>query len=61
MELYTDVARQYADFARYADDSPCFQTWALAVADDPEVLAWIGGLPPIKQQPNLVLAAAGRR
>ena len=58
MELYTDVARQYADFARYADDSPCFQTWALAVADDPEVLAWIGGLPPIKQQPNLVLAAA---
>lgn len=58
MQLYTDVAEQYADFARYADDSPCLRDWALAVADDEEVLAWIGSLPPIKQQPNLVLAAA---
>ena len=58
MELYTDVARQYADFARYAGDSPCFRSWAEAVVGDPEVLAWIGGLPPVKQQPNLVLAAA---
>ena len=57
MELYTDVARQYADFARYAGDSPCFRTWAEAVVDDAEVLAWIGGLPPVKQQPNLVFAA----
>jgi hypothetical protein len=58
VELYTDVARQYADFARYAGDSPCFEAWAEAVADDPEVLEWIGELPPVKQQPNLVLAAA---
>ena len=58
MELYTDVVRQYDDFARYAGDSPCFQEWAEAVADDAEVLAWIGGLPPVKQQPNLVFAAA---
>ena len=58
MELRTDVARQYADFATYAVDSPCFHDWALAITEDPEVLAWIGTLPPVKQQPNLVLAAA---
>ncbi len=58
MELYTDVARQYADFARHAGDSPCFRAWSEAVVDDPEVLDWIAGLPPAKQQPNLVLAAA---
>lgn len=58
MELYTDVARQYADFARHAGDSPCFREWSSAIADDAEVLDWIGGLPPVKQQPNLVLAAA---
>lgn len=58
MELHTDVVRQYVDFAGYADDSPCFKAWALAVARDPEVVAWIGGLPPVKQQPNLVFAAA---
>jgi len=58
VELFTDVARQYADFARHADDSPCFQEWAEAVAEDAEVIAWIGELPPVKQQPNLVLAAA---
>ncbi len=58
MELYTDVARQYADFARYADGSPCFREWTEKVTADDEVLAWIGSLPPVKQQPNLVLAAA---
>ncbi len=58
MELFGDVAGQYADFARYAGDSPCFESWARAVADDAEVLAWIGDLPPVKQQPNLVFAAA---
>ncbi|MCW2794011.1 MAG: hypothetical protein JWO76_3109 [Nocardioides sp.] len=59
MELYTDVAAQYADFATYARaDSPCFEEWADGVAADPEVLAWIAGLPPVKQQPNLVFAAA---
>ncbi len=58
MQLFADVAEQYRDFARYADDSPCFRDWTLAVAEDEDVLAWIGSLPPIKQQPNLVLAAA---
>lgn len=32
--------------------------WALGVADDPEVHAWLADLPRIKQQPNLVFAAA---
>ena len=58
MELYTGVAEQYADFASYAGDSPCFEAWALAATEDPEVLAWIASLPPVKQQPNLVFAAA---
>ena len=58
MELYTDVVRQYADFVLYTDGSPCFRDWALGVADDTEVLAWIATLPPVKQQPNLVFAAA---
>ncbi len=58
MELYTDVAGQYADFALYADDSPCLRDWALRIAEDPELLAWIATLPPVKQQPNLVFAAA---
>ena len=58
MELYTDIVRQYVDFAGYADDSPCFRGWALAVAEDPEMLAWIRTLPPGKRQPNLVFAAA---
>ena len=59
MELYTSqVAEQYEDFARYADGSPCFEEWATSVVDDPEVLAWIGTLPPVKRQPNLVFAAA---
>lgn len=59
MELFGDVARQYRDFAEYAhDESRCFEEWGLGVAVDPDVLAWIGGLPPLKQQPNLVFAAA---
>ncbi|MFC4786002.1 DUF2332 domain-containing protein [Nocardioides sp. MAHUQ-72] len=58
MDLWTDVVSQYAGFADAATDSPCFEEWARAVAADPEVLAWIGSLPSIKQQPNLVFAAA---
>lgn len=58
MELHTAVVGQYLDLAGYADDSPCFKAWALAVAEDPEVLAWIGSLPVAKQQPNLLFAAA---
>ena len=58
MELFTDVAAQYADFATYAGDSPCFEEWARAVVDDDEVLTWIATLPPVKQTPTLVFAAA---
>ena len=59
MQLFTDVAVQYTDFAAYAaGDSPCFADWARGVAGDPELLALIGELPPVKQQPNLVFAAA---
>ena len=60
MELFGDLAERYRDFAAYADgDSPCLAGWARGVADDPEVLAWVGGLPTDReQQPNLVFAAA---
>ena len=59
MLLYDDVVEEYRDFAAYAaGDSPCFEEWALGVAEDAEVLAWLATLPAIKRQPNLVLAAA---
>ena len=59
MLLYDDAIEEYRDFAAYAaGDSPCFEEWALGVAGDREVLAWLGTLPPIKRQPNLVFAAA---
>ena len=59
MLLYDDVIEEYRDFATYAaGDSPCFEEWALGVAGDAEVLAWLATLPPIKRQPNLVFAAA---
>ena len=59
MLLHDDVIAEYLDFAAYAaGDSPCFEEWARGVADDPEVLAWLGTLPTVKRQPNLVFAAA---
>lgn len=59
MEPYAEVVDAYADFSRYArDDSPCFAQWADGVAGDPDVLAWLGELPVLKRQPNLVFAAA---
>jgi hypothetical protein len=54
-----EIGDRYRDFAAYArDDSPCLEAWALGVADDAEVHAWLADLPRIKQQPNLVFAAA---
>ena len=55
-----DTARcRLAIIATYAaGDSPCFEEWALGVADDAVVLAWLATLPPVKRQPNLVFAAA---
>lgn len=58
MEPHAPVVQQYTDFARDAGDSPCFVAWAKGVATDPEVQEWLADLPPIKQQPNLVFAAA---
>jgi hypothetical protein len=59
MEPYAPVAEQYAEFARWSrDESPSFADWAREVADDAEVLARLADLPRIKQQPNLVFAAA---
>ena len=60
MEPYAEVEDAYRRFAVEAADSPTFAAWARAVADDPPVLAWIRDLPGIKQQPNLVFAAARR-
>lgn len=59
MELDGEIADRYRDFAAYAaGDSACFVDWAQGVADDPEIHAWLAGLPRLKQQPNLVFAAA---
>jgi hypothetical protein len=59
VKVYAEIEEQYADFAEYAEgESPSFVGWARGVARDREVRAWIDGLPPIKQQPNLVFAAA---
>lgn len=58
MEPYLEVRESYAAFAREAVDSPCFVDWSLGVRDDPEVQALIATLPAVKQQPNLVFAAA---
>jgi hypothetical protein len=59
MQMSGPIAERYRDFAAYArGDSPTFEAWALGVADDPELHAWLIDLPEGKQQPNLVLAAA---
>jgi hypothetical protein len=58
MEIFQPVAESYAAFAVEAVDSPCFRAWANAVAEDREIAALIATLPEIKQQANLVFAAA---
>lgn len=59
MELFGDLVEQYAEFAGHAaGESPCFEAWARGVAGDEAVLAWLTRLPRLKQQPNLVFAAA---
>jgi hypothetical protein len=59
MQMSGEIAERYRDFATYArGDSPTFEAWALGVAEDPQVHAWLADLPRIKQQPNLVFAAA---
>ena len=59
MQMSGPIADRYRDFATYAaGDSPTFEAWALGVAEDPELHAWLADLPEPKQQPNLVFAAA---
>lgn len=59
MQLFGDLREQYGEFADAARGaSPCFEEWALGVAEDAEVQAWLAALPRVKQQPNLVFAAA---
>ena len=53
------VARHHRGFAvATRGQSACYQAWSTAIADDPDVLAWIAALPRAKQQPNLLFAAA---
>lgn len=58
VEPYAEVSTSYRRFAREAADSPTFAGWAARVAEDVEVRDWIAALPQLKQQPNLVFAAA---
>jgi hypothetical protein len=58
MDLWHDVVEEYREFAGQAADSPAFAAWSAAVAEDREVLDWLATLPRLKQQPNLVFAAA---
>jgi hypothetical protein len=59
VEPYADTVEQYRAFGREAaPESACFGAWCAEVVEDEEVLAWLGELPPLKQQPNLVFAAA---
>lgn len=59
MEIFGETAGLYRSFADdTAGESPCFEDWSRAVAEDADVLAWLAGLPEPKRQPNLVFAAA---
>jgi hypothetical protein len=59
MDLLEPVQEQYRNFVPFATgNSPCFAEWASGVVDDREVMEWIAALPQLKQQPNLVFAAA---
>lgn len=58
MDLFGGTRETYLGFAEQAADSPTLAGWSRAVAEDEEVLAWLGTLPVLKQQPNLVYAAA---
>ncbi|MBG6099219.1 DUF2332 domain-containing protein [Nocardioides sp. WG-D5] len=54
----TDIRGSYLLHAAEMSTSPCYLAWASAVADDPEVLRVLSDLPTLKQQANLVFAAA---
>ncbi|NGN92382.1 DUF2332 domain-containing protein [Nocardioides sp. KC13] len=54
----TDIRASYRLHAVEMSTSPCYHAWASAVADDAEVLRVLSDLPTLKQQANLVFAAA---
>ena len=60
LDELTDVRETYRLHAAEMSTSPCYQSWASGVADDPDVLRRLGELPSPKQQANLVFAAARR-
>lgn len=58
-----DLAQRYRDFAREQarGQSAAYERLTEAIADDPEVLALIAGMPTVnKRQPNLLLASVRR-
>lgn len=56
----TPVVREYQQFARWEarGRSPAYESLAEAVAGDAGLVEFIASLPPAKQQPQLVFAAA---
>lgn len=60
MDDLQDPAEFYRHFAEHEakGESPTFARWAAGLAEDPEVLDLVRGLPAPKRQPNLVFAAA---
>jgi hypothetical protein len=58
-DLAASTAENYRAFAAEARGrSPHYEALALAAADDPLLLGFLGALPVAKRQPNLLLAAA---
>ena len=53
------IARRYRDFVdeQVRGRSPIYVELGIAVAETPEILAFLSTLPSAKQQPNLLLAA----
>ena len=53
------IAKRYRRFASVEarGASPAYERLALAVARSPELLAFLGSMPPDRRQPNLFLAA----
>lgn len=53
MQVLSAVQTTYRNFAVYAaDNSSCFEEWALGVAGDREVQCWLAQLPEPKRQPT---------
>jgi len=54
-----EIAEYYRHFAarELRGSSPSYERLAVAIADDPEAIAVIAGLPTVKRQVNLVLTA----